>query len=268
MDPLLRPLVPLLDVEIRAADRRRLDLDDDLAGRGRRIRHLGDLEARAPSSLRSACIADIHSRTRSGSDGALRESTVPGIGEPPDVSRLRRRSFRDERRKDDHAVRWTPFRELDLMERRMRRMFEDVGVAPSGDAGRRHLRDAGGARRGAGGSGLRGEGPRRSRSPTTRSSSGARSRRSRRRRRRPSFSTSGSRGPSSAGSSCRWTPTPGSWPRPSRRACSRSTRPRSAGPSRGRSRSSTWRTPSPPYALGPTGPVGPVGTPRTQPRER
>ncbi len=28
-------------------------------------------------------------------------------------------------------VRWTPFRELDLMERRMRRMFEDVGVAPA-----------------------------------------------------------------------------------------------------------------------------------------
>jgi HSP20 family protein len=28
-------------------------------------------------------------------------------------------------------VRWTPFRELDLMERRMRRMLEDVGFAPT-----------------------------------------------------------------------------------------------------------------------------------------
>ena len=27
-------------------------------------------------------------------------------------------------------VRWTPFRELDLMERRMRRLFEDVGYGP------------------------------------------------------------------------------------------------------------------------------------------
>jgi HSP20 family protein len=27
-------------------------------------------------------------------------------------------------------VRWTPFRELDLMERQMRRLFEDVGVGP------------------------------------------------------------------------------------------------------------------------------------------
>ncbi|HEU0304857.1 MAG TPA: Hsp20/alpha crystallin family protein [Gaiellaceae bacterium] len=27
-------------------------------------------------------------------------------------------------------VRWTPFRELDLMERRMRRMLEDVGFGP------------------------------------------------------------------------------------------------------------------------------------------
>ena len=28
-------------------------------------------------------------------------------------------------------VRWTPFRELDLMERRMRRLFEDVGFGPA-----------------------------------------------------------------------------------------------------------------------------------------
>lgn len=28
------------------------------------------------------------------------------------------------------VVRWTPFRELDLMERRMRRMLEDVGFGP------------------------------------------------------------------------------------------------------------------------------------------
>jgi HSP20 family protein len=28
-------------------------------------------------------------------------------------------------------VRWTPFRELDLMERRMRRMLEDVGFGPT-----------------------------------------------------------------------------------------------------------------------------------------
>jgi HSP20 family protein len=27
-------------------------------------------------------------------------------------------------------VRWTPFRELDMLERRMRRMFEDVGFGP------------------------------------------------------------------------------------------------------------------------------------------
>jgi len=27
-------------------------------------------------------------------------------------------------------VKWTPFRELDLMERRMRRMLEDVGIGP------------------------------------------------------------------------------------------------------------------------------------------
>ena len=28
-------------------------------------------------------------------------------------------------------VRWTPFRELDLMERRMRRLFDDVGLVPA-----------------------------------------------------------------------------------------------------------------------------------------
>jgi HSP20 family protein len=28
-------------------------------------------------------------------------------------------------------VRWTPFRDLDVMERRMRRLFEDVGLAPA-----------------------------------------------------------------------------------------------------------------------------------------
>ena len=28
-------------------------------------------------------------------------------------------------------VKWNPFRELDLMERRVRRMFEDVGFAPA-----------------------------------------------------------------------------------------------------------------------------------------
>ncbi len=27
-------------------------------------------------------------------------------------------------------VRWTPFRELDLMERRLQRLFEDIGVGP------------------------------------------------------------------------------------------------------------------------------------------
>ena len=42
---------------------------------------------------------------------------------------------------------WTPLPDLDIVERRMRRFFEDVGIAPVHDAGRRCLRDGRGARR-------------------------------------------------------------------------------------------------------------------------
>ena len=54
VDALLRPLVPLLDVQVGAADRRGLDLDDDLARAGDGIGDLVELEPGPGSTFRSA----------------------------------------------------------------------------------------------------------------------------------------------------------------------------------------------------------------------
>ena len=105
-------------------------------------------------------------------------------------------------------VKWTPFTELDPIERRMRRWFEEFGFAPAFapatdiyETDDEFVVELEGAR-------FRGEGSSPSRSPTTRSQLEACARRPRRKRRRSSRSTSGSSASSSAASSSRSRPTP------------------------------------------------------------
>jgi HSP20 family protein len=53
------------------------------------------------------------------------------IGGRPDVAAARGREIDGEGRWTMAIVKWTPFTELGAMERRMRRLFDDVGIGPA-----------------------------------------------------------------------------------------------------------------------------------------